>query len=522
LLYPGNDPELKAEKILIVGPNITFIKYIEKVVPGLGDSQVQHQDLSNLGPKVKVSRIENEEIAKIKGDPRMKTLLTQALKDRLRIPQENFIYSVPNSERQIELSAEGLLAKLEEFRSANLNYSSARYSLKIWLLNSINEILRQEYENQKSGTTRGIPFIRESDVESLTERIWPSITPNAFLRDFYGSQGRILTAASSLDFSVKEILLLERRASESIAQEEWSLGDLALLDFLDFKISGTVENFDYIIVDEAQDMTPMQLDSIRRRSTTGDILLLGDMAQATGVWLYSKWQEIAELLSMPISRFDELAYGYRVPKQIFDLAANVLSYIDPALKSPTLVRNFPDSPRMNVFSGRDQLLHALISDLQVSDFSKGLTGIITTDELCLWLSEALTKAKISFTPAATQPIATGLNLVPISKQKGLEFDSVILVEPQDIIDIPLVGLRHLYVALSRALRKLQIFTTERIPHEIKDKSSLPNTTQREKLLVEHRTTPQSILEEISGYLAVKGMGFADLVDLINSQGQKDG
>lgn len=158
LLYAGNDADLKAERVLIVGPNITFIRYIEKVVPGLGDEKVLHRDLSMLGPRVSISRSEEPEVSRLKGDLRMKRLLTQALRDRLRIPQDNVIYAVPGLNRSIELSAEGLSEKLEEFRAASLTYNSARASLRVWLLSSVNEILRKEHESRNPGANRGVPL----------------------------------------------------------------------------------------------------------------------------------------------------------------------------------------------------------------------------------------------------------------------------------------------------------------------------------------------------------------------------
>lgn len=530
LLYSGNDADLKAERVLIVGPNITFIRYIEKVVPGLGDEKVLHRDLSMLGPKVSISRSEDPEVSRLKGDLRMKRLLTQALRDRLRIPQDNVIYAVPGLNRSIELSAEGLSEKLEEFRAASLTYNSARASLRVWLLSSVNEILRKEHESRNPGANRGAPFVKEVDVESLTEKMWPSITAPAFLRDFYGSQGRIISAAVHLDFMVRDLLLLERRSSAQLSTEMWTLADIALLDYLESQISGQSDSYDYIVVDEAQDMSPMQLDSIRRRSSTGDILLLGDMAQGTGNWIYESWEDIAELLNSSISRLDELEFGYRVPKQIFEYAARVLTYIDPNLKSPRLVRDVPEGPVITISSDYQGLFSSVIKDLNKLDTSKSLTGIIASDEECETIAGELTKAKIKFNNLATDALGIGLNLVPVSRQKGLEFDAVILLEPQSIIDIPRVGLRQLYVALSRALRSLHIYTIEVLPIELTQSAPINSTTQLEPIkapalpvayLETLTSSSQGVIADIQGYLAVKGLSFSDLLKLITEFIKKD-
>lgn len=523
LLYPGNDADLKAEKLLIVGPNITFIRYIEKVIPGLGDEKVLHRDLSTLGPRVAVTRTENSELSRLKGDPRMKRLLTQALRDRLRIPQNDVIYAVPGLNRSIELSADGLAEKLQEFRAAQLTYNGARANLRVWLANSVNEILRKEHAISNPGATRGAPFVKEVDVESLTEKMWPSTTAPAFLRDFYGSQGRIIAAAKNLDFMVGDLLSLERLSSAQMSTETWTLADVALLDYLESQISGQNESYDYIVVDEAQDMSPMQLDSIRRRSSTGDILLLGDLAQGTGNWIYESWEEIAEFLSSPISRLDELEFGYRVPKQIFDYAARVLTYIDPNLKSPRLVRDVPNGPVISISSDYQDLFSLLIADLSEIDTSSGLTGIIAGDDECEAIAAELIKAKIKFNNLATEPLGIGLNLVPVSRQKGLEFDAVILLEPQSIIEIPRVGLRQLYVALSRALRSLHIYAIEVLPIELTQSAPTDSIPRLEPLKVpalsaaNHENLPstnQGVIADIQGYLAIKGLTLVDLLRLV--------
>jgi DNA helicase IV len=521
LLFPGNDAKLKAEKLLIVGPNITFIRYIEKVVPGLGDNKVLHRDLSMLGPKVLVTRNEEVEVNRLKGDLRMKRLLSQALRDRLRIPQDDVIYAVPGQNRSIELSAEGLASKVEEFRAASLTYSAARANLKLWLLNSVNEILRTDYERKNIGVTRGAPFVKESDVESLTEKIWPSVTAIAFLRDFYSSQGRIISAALHLDFMVKDLSLLERKPSAQLSTESWSLADIALLDYLESQIVGPNDTFDYIVVDEAQDMSPMQIESIRRRSTTGDILLMGDMAQGTGSWVYEEWEDIAELLGVTINRFDELEFGYRVPKKIFEYAARVLTYIDPKLKSPRLVRDVPTNPSIAIFTDYKELFAKLIADLTSMDFNSGLIGIIAVDDQCETIADELKLAKIEFNQLPIDAIGVGLNLVPVSRQKGLEFDTVILIEPQSMIDIPRVGLRQLYVALSRALRGLHIYAIEELPLELVQTAPVSQGDSFEGIQGTERAIPEElqgestdVIADIQGYLAVKGLSLNDLLKII--------
>ena len=158
-------------------------------------------------------------------------------------------------------------------------------------------------------------------------------------------------------------MLLERKPASQIAKETWTIADVALLDFLENQIQGTDPSvqFDYIIVDEAQDMTPMQLESIRRRSATGDILLMGDLAQATGPWVYSSWNSIADCVHKPIERMDELEFGYRVPQKVFEYASKVLSHINPKLKSPRLVRDVAEMPIVKITDDYEELIAPRLS-----------------------------------------------------------------------------------------------------------------------------------------------------------------
>jgi DNA helicase IV len=524
LLFPGNDEDLKAEKTLFVGPNVAFIRYIENVIPSLGDENIVHKDLTKLGPNVVVGAIEKRKIARIKGDVRMKALLIQAIKDRLKIPTDEVVFNPPGQARPIALSAEDIKTKMEQLIDESIlgngrtAYNGARSSFRIWLLNGINAILKESFESE-SKSSRSTPFLKENDIEAFTERIWPSISPASFLRDFFSSQGRVITAARELDFQIKELLLLERRPSPQISKESWTVADVALLDFLENHIQGTdaFDQYDYIIVDEAQDMTPMQLESIRRRSGTGDILLMGDLAQATGPWVHTNWNEIADCVNKPIERLDELEYGYRVPKQIFEFATKVLSHINPQLKSPRLVRDVKETPVVKIFDDYEELFIGLVEDLHNLGKISSRIGLIVGDDQVETLIEELRNSGVHFSVLENDGPAEGLNIVPVSRQKGLEFDDVILVEPQDIIDIEDIGLRQLYVAVTRSLRGLSIYSIGELPLQLREEVS---EFDLDAIIEEFDFVPKDYVQisefsdirrDVEGFLRIKGLTLREFI-----------
>ena len=527
LLFPGNDEDLRAEKTLIVGPNRAFIHYIENVVPSLGDENIAHRDLSQLGPVQNVVTDELREVAKIKGDLRMKELLLQGLRDRIKLPEVDVEYVVPNLGIRLVLSHISISEKIETSWDEMLRWQgrlglgTLRGVFRTWLLN----IVTREIDARYQGTSRASQSrvsLKESDLDSLTEKIWPAIGPTAFLRDFLGSQGRIINAARNLDFSVKDLTLLVRKNNTQISKELWTTSDVALLDYLSSCIYGidVSDQFDYIIVDEAQDLTPMQIDSIKRRSTGGDILLMGDLAQSTGPWVYKSWDEISGCLGLNIARFDELEFGYRVPKQIFDFAEKVLSHIDPRLQAPRLVRDVSERPLVFVEQSRESLLGKLIDFVGKIPTSGRHIGLIAADSLLAEVTDALRSAQILFQVLENNSLVEGLNLVPVSRQKGLEFDDVIIFEPREIIQVLDIGLSQLYVALTRSLRRLAIFASHELPRELREFAKVEEM-KRPSLTPGSVPVPErvdidsrAILSDIEGYLAVKGMSKQKLVQIL--------
>ena len=515
LLFPGNDEQLKADKVLILGPNAAFIRYIENLVPSLGEDKISHKDLSKLGPNISITVNESLEVAKLKGSSRMKKLLIKAVKDRLRIPEEDVNFTVPGKNQNINISFESINQRINELRTEKHNYMSGRSAFRIWLLNEINDIL-QGGKGIRKLVSRNSVFIKESDVDSLTEKIWPSMSAVNLIRDLYGSQARLLSAAKDSDFLVNELVMLEKK---SINQNDgWSISDIALIDYVDTLLNGQKEIYDYIIVDEAQDLTPMQIESIKKRSSNGDILLMGDLAQATGVWLYSSWQQLADLLGEPISRFDELEFGYRVPKQIFEYATKVLSYIDPKIKPPRLVREVSESPVVNI-NLETLSMYNLVTDIINDKFGEGIVGLIVSDDMLADVCEDLKLFGMSFTELNSAGLVEGLNVVPVSRQKGLEFDTVVIYEPKAILDIPLTGLRHLYVAITRSLNSLQFYCAGELPIELIEtcQNWQPILNDFDQISDEIKEFVQSddlILQDLIGYANVKGITLEHLLSII--------
>jgi DNA helicase IV len=245
---------------------------------------------------------------------------------------------------------------------------------------------------------------------------------------------------------------------------------------------------------------------------------MGDLAQATGPWVHTSWNSIADCVNKPIERLDELEFGYRVPKQVFEYASRVLSHINPQLKSPRLVRDVKEIPIVKNFDDDKELFGGLVKDLKKLGSISSHTGLIIGDAQAETLIEELKDSAIAFTVLENNSPVEGLNIVPVSRQKGLEFDDVILVEPQNIIDIEEIGLRQLYVAVTRSLRGLSIYSTGELPIQLLEESFDLDALIDEYGYLTEDPEPASefneIKRDIEGFLRIKGLTLKEFISKV--------
>jgi DNA helicase IV len=195
-----------------------------------------------------------------------------------------------------------------------------------------------------------------------------------------------------------------------------------------------------------------------RRSLNGSMTVVGDIAQATGVWAHRNWEEILEHLphKRPAQRA-ELSIGYRIPGPTMDLAAKVLAVAEPDLRPPSSVRQAGDPPRIVAVEEGD--LAARVATMAVEErnaVDPGSVAIIAPDTLVAGVTAALDAAGVEFGRAARNGLESRVTLVPVSLVKGLELDAAVVVEPAAIVEEEAQGLRALYVALTRATKRLSI------------------------------------------------------------------
>ncbi len=439
--------ELSPADVLVVGPSKTFVRYIQQVLPSLGDEKVVQRDITQLAPRVSLGRQETGVAQLVKGDLKMARVLDRGLADRILVPQADL--DVRAAGRTLVIPREPLLARIDELRP--LPYNVGRGQLRDW----VRGRLQTEYDQVPGAEV----------LDQAVNRVWPQLSAPAFLQELLGSQDRLLRAAGE-DLTGREVGLLHRPAAPRLGDEQWSVADLPLLDHVDAAMNGAApESFRHVVVDEAQDLSPMQLASLGRRMTHGSVTLLGDMAQSTSAWARDSWDELLEQLmhftpDSPRPAVHELQYGYRVPTQVFDNAARLLPVVAPSVNAPTVVRPGPAAP---------ELLHEDVDDIAGRTAEQARTyaghgymvGIICPDARRADVEAALRSRTMRWGDSARDGLAAGINVMSPDTAKGLEFDAAIVAYPDEIVgDDVRVGGRLLYIAMTRCTQELAVVYAE--------------------------------------------------------------
>jgi DNA helicase IV len=478
LLYTHRFP-LEGQGVLVVGPNRLFLGYIEQVLPSLGEAGVELAVLADLLDTAHPLDIEGRDLpdtARVKGDLRMAKVLVKAVHDRQRPLRRTMrvgyglqtLSLTPNQSKTIVADAK------RRFRLHNAGRRHVEASVFATLADSARAPVEAHEVRDR---LRNAPEVREA-----LERMWPVLTPADLLHDLFGSAALIgLAAGRSL--SADEQAALVRKRSGSVDEVTWTVDDVPLLDEArallgpkprrrrpGLPAEEDVRTYGHIVVDEAQDLSPMQLRMLTRRSLSGSMTVVGDIAQSTGAWAHADWDEVLEQLpDRRPARRTELTIGYRLPGPNMALATKVLALAAPDLTPPSSVRQEGDEPRF-VAAGPEGVAAAAVEQVLVerNAVDPGSVAIIVPDSLVGPVAMALEAAGIEFGRAQRNGFNSQITLVPVSLVKGLELDASVVVEPAAIMEEEVQGARSLYVALTRATKRLVLVHERPLPEVLLD------------------------------------------------------
>ncbi|MCC9740865.1 AAA family ATPase [Streptomyces sp. MNU89] len=484
LLYAHRE-RLSRAGTLVIGPNRSFLHYIEQVLPALGELEVAQATVDDLVAHVPVTGTDTPEAARLKGDARMAEVLRRAVRSGVRPPGEGLV--VVRGSRRWRVPAGELRQIVDELLGRGIRYGAAREALPQRIAHAV--LVRMEAAGEAPDDRTQNAVARDRAVKAAVKAIWPPVDPAKLVLRLLSDAAFLAEQAEGVLSAGEQALLLRPKPPRSVRSAAWSAADAVLIDEVRDLVERT-PSLGHVVLDEAQDLSPMQYRAVGRRCTTGSATILGDLAQGTTPWSTAAWSEALSHLGKPDGRIEELTEGFRVPRDVIAYASRLLPAIAPGLKEATSVREAAGALEIRrvdaagAGSGREAgdgdgsegagpppgLGAAVAEACREALEHEGSVGLIAADARVPALAGALAAAGLPYLSPGEETTADArLTLVPASLAKGLEYDYVVLDEPAAVVAAEpdrRTGLRRLYVALTRAVSGLTVLHAEDLPPEL--------------------------------------------------------
>lgn len=460
LLFTERERLRREGGVAVIGPNRSFLAYVRNVLPALGEVEVLQTTIDELtNPGITVTRAEDPRAERIKGDARMAEVIRRHLFSRIRPVEETV--QVKYLQRTWHLYSDEIADELDEVRDRNSDYSSGIELLaqRLSLL-----VLRQLERRGDSATPSTLSQLRRNRaIVRAVQQMWPETSSGRVVFELLTDPDLLARAADGILSAEEQQAILCTPRPRGVQGMHWSSADLALLDEASAMIERPAK-LGHIVVDEAQDLSPMQIRAIGRR-IAGACTVLGDLAQATSPSAAEDWTTVLTHLGRPDGQIEELTRGYRVPAQVIDYAARLLPHIAPELRGPASYRQSAGALQITRIASAE-MVDTVLGSCAGALTEEGSVGLIAADRDIPELHRALAENGLQHTVLGTDDTridSVRLSLVPVTLAKGLEFDTVLVVEPSRIAESEDRGLQRLYVALTRAVSNLCIIHADPLP-----------------------------------------------------------
>ncbi|MEU5294924.1 HelD family protein [Streptomyces umbrinus] len=463
LLYAHRD-RLARTGTLVIGPNASFLHYIEQVLPALGELEVKQATVDDLVAHVEVRGRDEAATAVVKGDARMAEVLRRAVRSHVTMPVEPVV--VVRGSRRWRVPAYELEVIVRELLDRDIRYGAAREALPQRIAHAV--LVQMERSGEAPDDRVQDAVARNPAVKAAVKSLWPPVEPAKLVLRLLSDADFLATHAEGVLTEDEQKTILWSRPVRSVKSAKWAAADAVLIDEATDLVQRT-HSLGHVVLDEAQDLSPMQYRAVGRRCTTGSATVLGDLAQGTTPWATRSWEEALTHLGKGDAVVEELTAGFRVPTDVITYASRLLPHIAPGLTPVASVRENPgffevrpataDTSDTEVVAACEELLR-----------NEGSVGLIAADARVPLLAEALAAAGLPYLgPGEETTLTTRLTLVPASLAKGLEYDYVVLDEPRAVVDgepDERTGLRRLYVSLTRAVSGLIVTHAAPLPPQL--------------------------------------------------------
>lgn len=531
LLYTHRE-RLKSAGVLLVGPTDAFMKYIERVLPSLGETGVVMAGIGTLMPGIRTVPEEDERTAAVKGSLRMAEVLRNAVANRERVPGQDQRLNVEGT--LLTLTPRQVSRARERARATGKPHNEARVTFVRTLLRELTEQLLELLEESSGGGNNADRSYLAEDVRSARDvRValnlaWMPLTPQKLVSELFARPELLRAAAPMLDEG--ELAALERPAGAP-----WTEADVPLLDEAaellgDLDVSAgrddaareqerkrdlanaerTLENvnssledsgvdgvltaedlarhnevsvtrvsaadrasgdrtwaYGHIVVDEAQELSPMQWRLLMRRCPLKSFTIVGDIAQTSSAAGSRSWQQALAPFVGERWQLEELTVNYRTPAQIAEAAVRMANAAGLVVSAPKAVREGRFEPVLDTVP---DLLPALVDAVpeELAAIDGGLLAVIAPDAHLPSARSALTAQYGDRVGSGAGGPSQDIVVISPRESKGLEFDGVVILEPQEMLDSASRRIGDLYVAMTRPTQRLRLISTGRIPAGIAD------------------------------------------------------
>ncbi|CAM5452076.1 HelD family protein [Streptomyces purpurascens] len=454
LLYT-HPQRIRRGGLLILGPNRTFLSYIAEVLPALGETGVRQSTLAEEIARWPARGTDDDSAAVVKHDARMAEVLRRALYARVRttgagsltVPDGSYRWRVPDAE---------LARIVAGVREEEPPYGVGRERVRARIVRCLRERVERRAGPPTNAWVRRVE--RARPVSEYLDAVWPRVRPEEVVAELLTDREVLAAAADGLLDSAEQRALLWRKPPRSWKSARWSAADLVLLD----EVAGLIEHpegYGHVVVDEAQDLSPMECRAIARRAPFGSLTVLGDLAQGTTPWAARSWPTVLAHLGKPDAAVVELTIGFRVPRAVVGLANRLLERLDVDVPAARSLRG--DGELRMRESAPDGVPAAVVDAVRDALGQEGSVGVVAADAEVPRVRAALDAAGIE--AAGPGELGARVSLVPASVVKGLEYDHVVAVEPAAIAEAEERGLHRLYVVLTRAVTRLEVVHGRPLP-----------------------------------------------------------
>ncbi|KFG72133.1 HelD family protein [Streptomyces mutabilis] len=446
--------------LLILGPNPTFLAYIAEVLPALGETGVRQSTLAREIARHPVTAADDARAAAVKHDARTAEVLRRALYARVT-PDAADSLSVPDGSYRWRVPADELARIVADVREEEPPYAVGRERVRARIVRYVQERAERRSGPRTAAWTRRIE--RARPVTAYLDAAWPRVRPEEVVAGLLGDPDALARAADGLldGDAQRAVLWPATGPRRSWRSARWSAADLVLLD----EVAGLLEHpegYGHIVVDEAQDLSPMECRAIARRAAFGSLTVLGDLAQGTTPWAARSWRTSLAHLGRPDAPVVPLTTGFRVPQAVVGLANRLLARLGVDVPEARSLRADGELTIRPAAPGG--VVDAVVDTVRAALARDGSVGVVAADADVPGLRAALDAAGI---PAGgPEELGARVTVAPASVVKGLEYDHVVAVEPAAIAEAEGAGgrgLHRLYVVFTRAVSRLDVVHGRPLP-----------------------------------------------------------